>query len=102
MQDEGVGPVVAVVDDAASGDATDEGGDRGGFAVSFEGGLDVAVALSVAEGGGGLEPGIVTEEGQAWGDGFEQGSVDRHIGGGVAQGVGQLDQHGRGWLRVRR
>ncbi len=59
MEDEGVGPVVAVVDEAAAGEPADEAdAGRGG-------GGDLCVGLCVAEAEGGFDPAVMAENGDA-------------------------------------
>ena len=54
-----------------------------------EGGLDLVDPLRVAKSDCGLGPSIVPKGGDASGEGVEQGRIDRHVGRGIAKGVGQ-------------
>jgi hypothetical protein len=73
--DDAVGVVLGVGDDAASRGATDEGAQVGL-------GCDLVVTLRVAECGGWQSPAIEPEEGfLALGSGEEQGFIERHIPG---------------------
>ena len=72
-EDEGVGPIGIVGNEATAGGAPDErteGGPR----------RDICVTLRIAEGRRGFGPGIKAEEGGANGCGlFEQGLVEGHV-----------------------
>lgn len=96
LNGERVGPVVAVVDDASAGESAAEA------QVCFgECRLYLGDPLGVAEGDCGLSPPIMPERCDAFGECVEQGSVDGHVGGGVAKGVGQDDEwHGKSGLCV--
>jgi hypothetical protein len=79
---EAVGPVVAVVDDAAGGQSPAQAQTLGA------GGLNLCESLRVAKCDGGLGPAVVPEGRDARRQGVEQRRVDRHIGRCVAKGVG--------------
>jgi hypothetical protein len=77
--DDAIGLVLGVGDDAAAGGAADEGAQVGL-------GCDVVVALGVAEGRGWEGPAVEAEQGLlALGGGEEQGLVEGHIMGGFTR-----------------
>ena len=84
LDDERIGPVVAMIDDAAASESTAEAQVIIGECV-----LRFGDALGVAEGDCGFCPAVVSKGGDTLGECVEQGGIDGHVGGGVAKGVGQ-------------
>lgn len=96
LDNQRIGPVVAVVHDPAAGHAAAKGDALGG------GGFNLLVALTVAEGDGGLRPAVVAKGDTSFGERVEEGGIDRHVGGGIAEGVGKGYEHCRWKMGDRR
>ena len=77
-----VGPVVAMVDDAASGNAAAE------LELIGEELLHGEPFLGVAKSDGGFGPAVMAEEGGIAGEVVEQRGINRHVLSGVTVGVG--------------
>src|SRR5690606_13688090 len=98
-EDEGVGPVVAVIDEAAAGGASAKG-DVGGIGVGSEerGKLRANKGdfLRVAVGDGGAMPAVVAEAGGlGLGVMLQQKEVGGHVAGGGIGAVGEeVELHG--------
>jgi len=88
MQNEGVGPVVAMINDSTSGWASAERD-----LIAFVGNFDFGKSLCITEGNRWFDPAIVSEDCVALRESCEQRCVDAHIGDGIAKGIWQSDQH---------